>query len=420
MARSLLSLLVFFLLVPPANAGINIFIGSSTVPSASTDANVTAPAAAAIGDAPAGSVSSDQCDRSATTATISTQLSAATGGQTVCLASGSYGTVAITTSKTGGRVRITPASGASATIYPDFQGTSSGWTVSGFTGTSSLTGASVNDGQQGSHDITIQSNAVSGQIIVDTHVGTAGMLNGNILIDGNDIANVDATFTDGAILVGYLGGPGTNVSGVTVSNNTIHGGCSDGIQTGSYGALITRNTIYNKRQGSCGVHVDCMQSAGSSHETWTYNLCYDDDTGMITYNTECSPNMTVSHNAVRNISTGGEALVIGGAGCSANATFEHNTAVQGASSVAPVISTNSTNAVARNNVIAGGVTLDGTGQAGDYNLCRAGTCAGAHSLSGSTPVFVDSNFTTLAGAALASGSPGYLAGSDGTSMGVVP
>ncbi len=98
------------------------------------------------------------CDLNATTGNLASQVAAAQPGQTVCLASGSYGT--FTGAAKSGRVTVEPAPGASVDMSVVFNGASN-ITVTGVTlDNATLEGAT--------HDVTLSYSTVaqSGQIVV--------------------------------------------------------------------------------------------------------------------------------------------------------------------------------------------------------------------------------------------------------------
>ena len=118
------------------------------------------------------------CNIYAPPGNLASVVAAAQPGQTVCLASGSYGT--FTGASKAGRVTIEPAPGASVDISVDFKGASN-ITVTGVTlNNATLEGAT--------HDVTLSYSAVapSGQIVVLPDQMTASS---NIVIDHNTLQN---------------------------------------------------------------------------------------------------------------------------------------------------------------------------------------------------------------------------------------
>src|ERR1700759_567027 len=85
----------------------------------------------------AAAVAAPTCDRSATTSTFASQVSAATAGQTICLASGNYGNF----TGTNKAITITPASDATPTMKVNFASGDSAFTIDGLSGMSGNIGA---------------------------------------------------------------------------------------------------------------------------------------------------------------------------------------------------------------------------------------------------------------------------------------
>ena len=290
------------------------------------------------------------------------------------------------------------------------------YTVQGFTGSSKLGGSTISGN---SNHIEVRDSTVDGQVDVDT----SGIVNGAILIDGNRFLPWNAQGgAEGRLSVHYGGGPGTQSSGVTVSNNEFVGpGCSDGIQIGSYGVVITGNVLHDLRQGSCGPHVDAIQLYGQSHTVIRNNVLYDNETGIIAYDGGNAE--VIENNAIRSTARSDEAIGCGG--CK-SPVIRHNT-VLGSNfiNLSSKPGMQSTSATVTDNVTGGGVRSDtNTGAAAtyaarDYNLCGSSSdCGGANSVTGTPVLSGGNNFTTLAAATLTSSSPGYKRASDASSMGV--
>jgi hypothetical protein len=93
------------------------------------------------------------CDRSASPSTLATQVSAATAGQTICLAAGDYGTW----SGTNKAVTLYADSGVTATMKVNFGAGDSGFTLDGLSGM----GGTVTDGAA---NFTIRNSVFTGSI----------------------------------------------------------------------------------------------------------------------------------------------------------------------------------------------------------------------------------------------------------------
>src|ERR1044072_8114459 len=95
----------------------------------------------------AGALAAGGCDRAATPSSLASEVSAASAGQTICLASGSYGTW----SGTNKAITLRAADGATATMRYAFSTGDSGFTLDGLSGM----GGTITDG---AHDITIKNS----------------------------------------------------------------------------------------------------------------------------------------------------------------------------------------------------------------------------------------------------------------------
>ncbi|RKQ85071.1 uncharacterized protein DUF4082, partial [Solirubrobacter pauli] len=164
------------------------------------------------------------CDRSATTSTFASVFSAATAGQTICLASGSYGT--FKGSAKSGPVTITEAAGASASIALSFNGANN-IVIDGLT----ITGAEVLNSTK---NITIRNSEFTGVIRLD------GLANSNVLLDHNTHININAGGQYASPARIALPYNSQTHSGVTIQNSLLKGGDSDGIQ-GGVGVNIINN-----------------------------------------------------------------------------------------------------------------------------------------------------------------------------------
>src|SRR4051812_21181315 len=145
-------------------------LGSALVVAAAVAVAVSLSSAAAAGT----------CDRSATPSTLASQISAATSGQTICLASGSYGTW----SGTNKQITLRADDGATPTMRVSLGAGDSGFTLDGLSGM----GGSV---AGGAHDFTIRNSSFDASFDVQ---GTPGA---NIVLDGNK-HDWPAVFSGGA------------------------------------------------------------------------------------------------------------------------------------------------------------------------------------------------------------------------------
>jgi hypothetical protein len=125
-------------------------VGSFTVPPPTTTSSSTTTTTSSTTTSSSTS-SGAGCDLNATPANFSSQVAAATAGQTICLASGSYGTW----TGTNKAITVKAASGATPTMTDNFGSTASGFTLDGISG--------LGGGINGSHNITIQNSTFSGE-----------------------------------------------------------------------------------------------------------------------------------------------------------------------------------------------------------------------------------------------------------------
>jgi hypothetical protein len=352
------------------------------------------------------------CDRNATTATFAAQVSAATAGQTICLASGSYGEW-VGTNKA---ITLAAASGAAPSMSL-FLNNTSGWTIDG--GASRSITISGGDTPQNPNvdNVTIERTRWTGSL----YWRECGSAVSNVVLDDNVHDGINAGTYEGRI---HFPGASGGTCGVTIQNSHFGGGgCSDGIQSGAPGIRILRNEFANLTQGSCSQHVDPIHLWGADNALVEGNYIHDTSTGIVEFDC-CQSGMTFRNNVVVNVSTGTQALNIGG---DPDDVVEHNTFVNVDFNPSYAGTTCTTNLTFRNNVIRNGSVFNGCAAIGktatylvnNFQLCSS-TCAGANSLSGSAVFVGGATPTTWAGYALANTSPGFTAGSDGQSMGVVP
>ena len=362
------------------------------------------------------------CDLNATTANFSSQLAAATPGQTVCLATGNYGSFSGVTKSSPG-VTIAAANGATPTMFIAIHQSSpvAAWLI--------LDGITFTGGDLSgpAHDITFRNSTFTDKLNIYAGANSnacgncAALSNSNIVFD-NDLFNMAANQSGSGGYEGRINILGNSLpAGVTIKNSKFTTGCADGIQSvggGGNGFTIgPGNEFFNIKQGSCGPHVDSFQFVGSSvpGPVITGNFFHDESTGIVGYDNANSA--TITNNVLIRIDQ--DAMELGG--FDSNTVVEHNTVIGQAIDCGVTHEGNVCKAIFRNN-IADSVTAvgGGTGQPSfnDYNMCADSGCAGSHSLH-ATPTFVGgANSSTYAGFALTSLSPGHNAGSDGKDIGI--
>lgn len=188
---------------------------------------------------------SSGCDRNATSAsTLNTQVSQATAGETICLASGDYGTWA----GTNKAVTVKADTGAVATMTVSLDGNDDGFTLDGL---SEMGG----DIRAGAKNFTIRNSAFTSPLRLQGAPGA------NILIEGN---NFDWNALDSAANAKLFIWSATygQASGATIRGNSFRNGELDGIHIGNAAAAdIIGNTFMN----ICylgGNHSDMLQTEG--------------------------------------------------------------------------------------------------------------------------------------------------------------
>ncbi len=179
------------------------------------------------------------CNLNATTSNFAAQITAATSNQTVCLASGNYGTF----TGTNKAITIRAASGATPVMNFSFSNGDQGFTLDGMTGMGGdVSGTASN--------ITIK-NSVFGSAVAVTGSGAG------IVFDGNTHNNISGNSTAHRFLAE---GP------VTIQNSHLEGGGSDGVRLASSAVVnVINNTFLNILDDGSGNHTDMIQWYGGSN-----------------------------------------------------------------------------------------------------------------------------------------------------------
>lgn len=367
------------------------------------------------------------CDLNATTSNFSSQLAAAQPGQTLCLASGNYGSFS-GVSKSSPGVTITAASGATPSMSIAFRQTSpvAQWLI---LDSLTITGGDIS---APANNITIQNSTITDKVNIwqnanNSACSNCGAMNNQNIVFNNDMLNMSSNQSgsggyEARINFVNAGNNDPTPAGVTVKNSKFTTGCADGVDflSGGYGVTIgPGNEFFNLQQGSCGPHVDPIQFVGSDSPgpTITGNYFHDNSTGIAAY--DYANSGLINNNVV--VRTTQDYIEI--AGFDSASVIEHNTVVGGDINCDKTHEGNLCTAVIRNNIV-GSIVLTTSGGTGnpsfnDYNLCTSGTCAGAHSLKGSPTYVGGTSPSNYAGYALANTSLGFGAGNDGSSMGIV-
>jgi hypothetical protein len=202
--------------------------------------------------------SSGACDRSATTSTFASQVSAATAGQTVCLASGNYGTW----SGTNKAITVMAASGASPTMQISFGSGDSAFTLDGM----SSMGGTVS---AGASNITIQNSTFSDELDIEGSVS-------HVVVNHNDFTYAVQSTTSGPNAKIFLDTSGSSPgAAVTIENNNIQNGDLDGVHFGGgSGDLVLSNRFQNLCDRGVN-HTDNIQFEGGSQVRIAGNYVYE-------------------------------------------------------------------------------------------------------------------------------------------------
>jgi hypothetical protein len=357
-------------------------------------------------------------DLHATPSTFASTYSAAQGGDTIYLATGSYGTW------NGGSksspVTIKPETGASVTMALNFD-PATNIVVDGLTNLTNLYLAG-----SATKNITVRNSYISGQ----TQLRTGSLANANILFDKDIFGPWDKCSSCGEGRV-WLPERTSQPSGITIQNSTFGpGGNSDGVQNGSNGTQFLNNRFLSIHQidGSSGVHADAIQLYGSQntvirgnlmydvadcimapdgadHEVVENNACYSSGQGAA-FTFESDNGSIIRHNTL--LDTGAAQTCDYGIRCGELRLGNKSGDPAGRGTVV------TDNIMAFISIPEGSQTYGSEG----YNLMTAGKGPASTDATG-TPVYVGGAIpSTFAGYALAAGSPGKGSASDGTDRGV--
>jgi hypothetical protein len=376
---------------------------------------------------------STACNLNANTSNFSSQVSAASPGQTICLATGNYGTW-------GGvnkAITITAASGATPTLSLNVS-SGGGFTLDHLNmnpvGTESMITGTA-------HDITIQNSTLS----YTTEVIPGASTNVNVVFNHDHFPLFVANSGPHSMVWdecpqgsnGCASGTG-NATGVVIENSVIDNpshlaGVADGIDCDANTTEIDNNDFSGINDASSGGnHGDNIQVNGG-----ICNVKGNYFHGMLN-SASCSfsewdgggPNV-IENNVV---DTGGcyEAIALL---ADHNSTVDHNTFITPSGgcfaspqSACAAVDTGARDAgqsgfgtVYRDNVMAGINNGDGGRNASyseNHNLCLSACGGGTGDVIGTPTLAGGSQPTTFNGFALASGSPGIGAASDGTNTGI--
>jgi len=342
---------------------------------------------------------------------VTSAVSSAPAGSTICLNTGSYGNQSFNGIVKSSTVTVRSTEAQGAVISLSIGGTTSGLRFDSLAiGSSGIQGTAKN--------ITISNSRFTNQLVIRMDA----VANANILIDGNtfDGISVCGSCYEGRLQVNG----GAYPIGVKVTRNHFGGrGESDGIQIGAPGVVVGPGNVFEDiRQGSYSRHVDAIQGYGQSRTTITGNYFRNSDVFLM------FPDGGTAELINNNVFDGGSGNNGIQLGSHNGDVFEHNTVRNVTVNMDKKTenTTPSQNIVARNNIMIGSnfKTVDTNGTPActnctfDHNLfTSSGSVKGTASMVG-TPLFVGGSVpSTWAGWQLAPSSPGFAGGSDGKDMG---
>ena len=345
-------------------------------------------------------------DLQATPSNFATVFSGAQAGDTIHLATGSYGTFRGGLKPAPG-VTLQPADAANVTMALDFD-PASNITLRGI---QNITDADI-DGAQTNH-ISIVASYFSGQTILRT----SHLANAAILLDHDVFGPFDkcSTCYEGRV---QLAGRTSAPSGITIQNSKFGpGGNADGIQNGSNGTVIQNNEFTGLKQISGdSVHVDPIQLYGSQNTVIRNNWIH----GNAVASSIMAPDDLDHEQFLNNVMdqpVGSDTRTLNMGGDNGS-VVRHNTLVGSIMLKADKTSVASRLGVLRDNVVTQGISIiDGSTIADRaYNLGAA--MSGLNELAGQ-PTFLagTAHPSTVAGYALALTSLGKASASDGADRG---
>jgi hypothetical protein len=346
---------------------------------------------------------------------LQTALNNAAGGAVICLNSGSYGNISLSSKSYSSVVTVQPATNAAVVLgHIDFTSVGN-LHIAGNGGGGATMSVAGHDVDGSSLNLTLDYLTVNGC----SEVSNPGF--SNVLFDHNRYDNIGPCTYEGRVTVLVASHPAVNL---TISNSHFAGpdggGCSDGVQVIGNGATTISglqigpgNEFTNIQQSGCDpVHADPIQFY-HGNAVITGNYFHDNSTTVGSFDGD--DNSTVSNNVF--VYTGYPYSVAAWGGD--NWTVTHNTFAGGGELSFRNANSGETPSgnTARDNVWTNGGGIGGSGYTSTYNL-NCG-CSGTGNVT-ATAVIVSSPSSGYYHYQLASTSPGYHAASDGKSMGITP
>jgi parallel beta helix pectate lyase-like protein/thrombospondin type 3 repeat protein len=339
---------------------------------------------------------SPSCTRTATPSTLTSQVSAASAGETICLASGNYGTFW----GTGNNKPLTlrAANAATPRMVFDLGSGDSNLTLEGFADLSGTTDAAPIT------NLVFRNNAFSNRAWMRSTAANNG-----IVFDGNTHIDISPQQGDVAGRV-YL--DGTSGCGYVVKNSLFQGGASDGVRVGCRGVQILNNRFL-EIEDAADAHPDPIQIYGGSAVTIRGNY-FENRTSEIAGYIQVSggsDGLVIESNVFRS----GRYTYVANLGIVRNSTFAHNTAEGGTCAnntpCGTLVTDGSSNLVIRDNILG----RQPNAASVQNNMLYGGSASGSNFVG--TPSFVGPP-GEWAGWRLAAGSAGKGRASDSTDVGI--
>jgi hypothetical protein len=368
------------------------------------------------------------CTTTIAATALQTTLNSASGGDVICMNTGTSSGVSLTSKTYSSVVTVQPVSGAAVTI--------SGITLNAvaklrFTGVgaASLSSTSMTvSGTDVDPSSGCSSNVTFDHLIYSGSTGNGAAFHGayscshglNILWDHDRFDNKPPGSCERCRFWLQEGNGGASANGVTISNSLFANGCADGIamdgiSTDPRGTVIgPGNEFTNLDQtysdANCsGVHIDPIGVFYAPDTVVTGNYFHDNGSGSGGILDRVDPSMAVTNNVFASTGAATASILVKSADSN---TYTHNVIAEGVSW--PDEGDGScVGGVIRNNVFlnSSGVSAPTCSPTADHNL--------GIDIAG-TPTFVTSPATGYYHYVLAPSSPGYHAGSDGLSVGINP
>lgn len=334
---------------------------------------------------------------------VASAVAAAAPGATICLNSGSYGTVTLNGISKGSAVTVRSASGRGAAMALTVSGGTSNIVIDSVTVTSGNMSGST------TRNITIRNSAFTGGMTFNS------LANANVLLDGNTHNNIEGggQYSRPARL--HLSYSSATHSGVTIQNSLMDGGSADGVQTG-VGVNILNNEFRNIKEGACGdCHTDAIQLLGASDSVIRGNYIHNSATGIVAY--DRVTRATIENNVI-DLGSRPWAIELY---ADTNSVIRHNTLVYRANCSYNLacgtlaLDHKASDPAGRgtivvDNIVTSIATINGSTYAErHHNLVRSGAVSG--DISGAPAYVGGATPTAWAGFQLAAGSPGKGAAS---------